>query len=66
MYTVIALARDMALGDMVYLSRHCKIVSLNVAPDPFTRNKNQGYNTCIHDIWAVIKDTCYTRHHRII
>ena len=42
----------MVLREMVYLSRRCDIVSLNVVPDPFSRNKNHGYNACIHDRWT--------------
>ena len=43
----------------------CNIVCLNVVPDPLSRNKNQRYHACIHDGWAMIKDTCHTRHHII-
>ena len=28
-----------------------------------SKNKNHGYNSCIHDYRAMIKDTCYARHH---
>ena len=62
MYTVVKWTRDMALGDVVYISRRPNIVSLSIVPDSVSRNGNQGYHSCIHDCWAMIKDTCYTRH----
>ena len=65
MYAVVKWPRDMALSDMVYLPICCNIVCLNFVPDPLSRFKNQRYNACIHDCWAMIKDTCYTRHHII-
>ena len=57
--------RDMALGEVVYFSRRSNIVSLNIVPESVNRNRNQGYNSCIHDRWAMIKDACHTRHHII-
>ena len=65
MYTVVKWPHDMALRDVVYLSRRSTIVSLNIVPDSVNRNRNQGYNSCIHGSWAIIKDTCHARH-RII
>ena len=55
--------RDLALAEVVYIFRCPNIVSLKVVSDPVSGNRNQGYNSCIHDCWAMIKDTCYTRHH---
>ena len=65
MYAVVKWPRDMALGEVVYIPRRSNIVSLNIVPDLVSRNRNQGYNSCIHDRWAMIKDTCHTRHHII-
>ena len=65
MYAVVKRPRDMALGEVVYLSRSCDIVGLNIVPDSVSKNRKQGYNSCIHDWWAMIKDTCHTGH-RII
>ena len=53
----------MALGEVVCISRRPNIVSLNIVPDPISRKRNQVYNSCIDDWWAVMKDTFYTRHH---
>ena len=65
MYTVVKWPRNMALGEVVYISRRPNIVSLYIDPDPVGSNKNQEYNWCIHDWWAMIKDTYHTRHHII-
>ena len=65
MYTVVKWPRDMMLGEVVYFSRRSNIVSLNSIPDSVSRNRNQGYNSCIHDWWAMIEDLCHTRFHII-
>ena len=65
MYTVVKWPRHMALGEVVHLSQRSNIVSLNIVPDSVSRNSNQGYNSCIHDWWAMIIDMCHTRQ-RII
>ena len=62
MYTAVKWPRDMALGEVVYLFRLFNIVSLNIVADSVSKNKNQEYNSCRHDWWAMIKDTCHTRH----
>ena len=61
MYTLVKWPRDMSLDT----SRCSNIVSLNIVPDSVNRNTNQEYNSCIHDSWAMIKDTCHTNR-RII
>ena len=63
MYTMVNWPRNMALAEMVYLSRRCNTANLNDVPIVFSRNRIQGYNACIHDFWAMMKDTCYTTHH---
>ena len=65
MYTVVKWPHDMALGKVVNISRHPNIVSLNIVLNLVSRNGNQGYNSCIHQWWAMIKDKCCTRHHMI-
>ena len=65
MYTVVQWPRDMALGEVVYLSRRSNTVSLNIVPDSVTTNRDQRYNSYIHDWWVMIEDTCHTKH-RII
>ena len=65
MYTVVKWPRDMALGEVVYFSRRSNIVSLDIVPDSVSRNWNQGYDSSIHDRWAMVKDACHTRHHII-
>ena len=65
MYTVVKWPRDMALGEVVCFSQRFNIVSLNIVPDSVSTNTNQGYNSCIHDCWAMIKDTYHTKQ-RII
>ena len=49
----------------VYLSGYRGTVSLNVIPDPFNTNNNQGYNGNIHDCCTIMKDTCCDRNHII-
>ena len=64
-YTVVKWPCDMALGEVLYPSRRSNIVNLNIVPNSVSRNGIQGYHTCIHDWWAMIKDTCHTRQHII-
>ena len=63
MYKVVKWPRDMALREVVYLSQRSNIVSLNIVPDSVSRNRNQGYNSCIHGWWGMIKDMYHTKHH---
>ena len=63
MHTLVKRLCDMELGEMLCFSRCRSIVSLNLIPGRLSRNMNQGYNACIHDYWAIIKDTCCDRHH---
>ena len=65
MHTVVEWPHDMELGEMVYLSHYRNIVSLHVILDPFSMNRNQGYNPFIHDFWAIMKGMCCDRHRSI-
>ena len=64
-YIVVKWPRDMALGEVVYFSRRPNIVNLSIVPDSVSKNRNQGYKSCINNRWAMINDRCTTGHHVI-